>query len=209
MKILVGGIMGVILATTCANAALTTEQLRAACEKSDKTVWVEATNACIPKNPCNDSKYDTYCDNTFSDLHVASPVVGSALAAFRSEVTGDYKVFPFGCGTIDGNYLGCTHTTNNDQTMYIVYSFASLDEPNTTTANQDRMKGACIAYEGVFQYSSPHSTCMLNTQIVPDGMKNMTKQERAQEMCKSIGIAAGRIQTELVAGVQCTFINSY
>ena len=48
-----------------------TAKIKAACQKSDKTYWVESTGACIPKNPCKDNVYkEAYCSNIFKDIEL-------------------------------------------------------------------------------------------------------------------------------------------
>ncbi|GHT00179.1 hypothetical protein FACS189421_11900 [Bacteroidia bacterium] len=61
-------------AMTGANAddktdAAKTAAIKAACEKSDKTVWVDQTKVCVPVNPCTDTsgKYEAYCIREFEN----------------------------------------------------------------------------------------------------------------------------------------------
>lgn len=77
MKKVMFGIAGVMAVLASANAVDTAE-IKTACQRSDKTYWVESTNACIPKNPCkaDQVKYGSYCINAFKN--VETPNVGIA-----------------------------------------------------------------------------------------------------------------------------------
>ena len=57
------------VAVSCAHAD-DTDKIKAACERSDKTVWVERNKVCIPRNPCNSSDQNIlkYCNRTFADF---------------------------------------------------------------------------------------------------------------------------------------------
>lgn len=63
------GIAGVMAVLASANAAETAD-IKAACQASDKTLWVERNKVCIPKNPCKDSKYEKYCNRIYKDLEL-------------------------------------------------------------------------------------------------------------------------------------------
>lgn len=69
MKKLMFGIAGVMAVLASANAAETAD-IKAACQASDKTLWVERNKVCIPKNPCKDSNYEKYCNRIYKDLEV-------------------------------------------------------------------------------------------------------------------------------------------
>ena len=73
MKKLVCGTVGIMVAVFAASAddvATDTSRLKAACQASDKLLWVERNQVCIPKNPCKDSKYESYCNRIYKDLEV-------------------------------------------------------------------------------------------------------------------------------------------
>lgn len=58
-----------IAAMSCANAAgIDVNQIKTACQSSDKTLWVERNQVCIPRNPCKDEKYKQYCNRQFKDV---------------------------------------------------------------------------------------------------------------------------------------------
>lgn len=69
MKKLMFGIAGVIAIVVSASA-VDTAQIKAACEASDKTLWVERNQVCIPRNPCKDSKFESYCNRMFADVEL-------------------------------------------------------------------------------------------------------------------------------------------
>ena len=60
-----------MLSAVCASGAFADDQtdaIKSACKKSDETVWVAQNNICIPKNPCKDDKYKSYCLRNFVDF---------------------------------------------------------------------------------------------------------------------------------------------
>lgn len=70
MKNMIIGILVSVMAVLSVKADNTNE-LKIACQQSDKTLWVERNNLCIPKHPCGDEskKIQKYCDwNTFSSV---------------------------------------------------------------------------------------------------------------------------------------------
>lgn len=66
MKKLMIGIAGIMAMVASVNAA-DTDKIKAACQASDKTLWVERNKVCIPKNPCKDEKFEAYCNRTYKD----------------------------------------------------------------------------------------------------------------------------------------------
>ena len=69
MKKIIFGIVGImsVMIPTLADVSSDTAKLKAACKASDKTLWVERNQVCIPKNPCKDSKFEQYCNRDFRD----------------------------------------------------------------------------------------------------------------------------------------------
>lgn len=69
MKKLLFCVMAGVVAMSCAHAD-DTDKIKAACERSEKTVWVERNKVCVPRNPCNSSDPDIvkYCNRTFADF---------------------------------------------------------------------------------------------------------------------------------------------
>lgn len=67
MKKTLLGIAGILAMISSANA-VDTSQIKAACQSSDKTLWVERNQVCIPRNPCKDARYDKYCNRVFRDV---------------------------------------------------------------------------------------------------------------------------------------------
>lgn len=75
MKKLMIGIAGIMAMVASVNAA-DTEKIKAACQSSDKTVWVEKTQACVPVNPCesgNETIRSLYCQNHADVFYYAVP----------------------------------------------------------------------------------------------------------------------------------------
>ncbi len=62
-----------IAAMSCANAAgIDVNQIKTACQSSDKTLWVERNQVCIPRNPCGSDKFRQYCSHVFRDVETQS-----------------------------------------------------------------------------------------------------------------------------------------
>ena len=54
---------------SCASANdIDVNQIRTACQSSDKTLWVERNQVCIPRNPCKNDKFKSYCNRMFADV---------------------------------------------------------------------------------------------------------------------------------------------
>ena len=82
MKKLLMFVMCSIMAVSYARAD-DTEQLRAACQSSDKTVWVELNKVCIPRYPCRSDNQEirkNYCRRVFADIQVPTEEKGRILA---------------------------------------------------------------------------------------------------------------------------------
>lgn len=151
MKILISGVMMAALVATTANAAITVEQRKAACEKNADKVWVEDAETCIPKNPCDDEKFKSYCYTKLANINVASPEVAKKLVQLEFKETS--------CEMLDVTYLACKYR-NNFGASYIVYKFASMDEKDSDVARQGENAAVCKIYDGI--YNSKTSSCYLN-----------------------------------------------
>ncbi len=68
MKKTLLGIAGILAMISSANA-VDTSQIKAACQSSDKTLWVERNQVCIPRNPCENPNYEQYCNRVFRDVY--------------------------------------------------------------------------------------------------------------------------------------------
>lgn len=66
-KIMTGVLAGVI--SSAAFAAPDVAAIKAACQSSDKTIWVEKNRICIPANPCTSDNMSAkhYCNRTFAN----------------------------------------------------------------------------------------------------------------------------------------------
>lgn len=66
-KIMTGVLAGVI--SSAAFAAPDVAAIKAACQSSDKTIWVEKNQICIPANPCTSDNMNAkqYCSSLFAD----------------------------------------------------------------------------------------------------------------------------------------------
>lgn len=72
MKKIIFGIVGImsVMIPALADVSSDTAKLKAACQASDKTLWVERNQVCIPKNPCKDSKFEQYCNRDFKNVQI-------------------------------------------------------------------------------------------------------------------------------------------
>ena len=147
MKKLMFGIAGVMAVLSSANAA-DIASIKKACDASEKTVWVEATNTCVPRNPCtarDKAKYASYCIRAFKDVQtptveIAKNLSSDYLSLKTSDITtafseGDIKVEsylkkylgyceryePTGeeSSVVGQNYIAC----KTDADMYYVFEF--------------------------------------------------------------------------------------
>ena len=66
-KIITGVLAGVV--SSAAFAAPDVAAIKAACQSSDKTIWVEKNQICIPANPCTSDNMNAkhYCNRTFAN----------------------------------------------------------------------------------------------------------------------------------------------
>lgn len=71
-KIMTGVLAGVI--SSAAFAAPDVAAIKAACQSSDKTIWVEKNQICIPANPCTSDNMNAkqYCNTVFADDQTGS-----------------------------------------------------------------------------------------------------------------------------------------
>ncbi len=86
MKKIMFGIAGVMVVLASANA-VDVSQIKVACQASDETLWVERNQVCIPRNPCKDSKYESYCNRKYAN----EQLMGTA-GDWRMTASNDYKV---------------------------------------------------------------------------------------------------------------------
>jgi hypothetical protein len=71
-KIMTGVLAGVI--SSAAFAAPDVAAIKAACQSSDKTIWVEKNQICIPANPCTSDNMNAkqYCNTMFAGNQTGS-----------------------------------------------------------------------------------------------------------------------------------------
>ena len=67
--------------------AVDTSQIKAACQSSDKTLWVESNQVCIPRNPCENPNYEQYCNRKYAKVQTR----GTG-GTFRMRATSEYMV---------------------------------------------------------------------------------------------------------------------
>lgn len=110
MKKLVCGIVGIMAAVSAASAndvAQDTAKLKAACQASDKLVWVERNQVCIPRNPCKDSKYEVYCNRLFKDVQTQGVGYQVFIEAFARTHNLDCSVVEQNSKLIGQDYVIC------------------------------------------------------------------------------------------------------
>ena len=87
-KIMTGVLAGVI--SSAAFAAPDVAAIKAACQSSDKTIWVEKNQICIPANPCTSDNLNTkqYCASVFADDQTGSDEEAMAVVDLYAKTHG-------------------------------------------------------------------------------------------------------------------------
>ena len=106
MKKLMFGIAGVMAVLASANAAETAD-IKAACQASDKTLWVERNKVCIPKNPCENPNFDQYCNREFRNLQLADGEYIGLINYYADVNNIDCKAVPQNAKLTGQDYVIC------------------------------------------------------------------------------------------------------
>lgn len=120
---------------------------RAMCEKySDKYVWVEKSEACVPSNPCVSdvaSIRNTYCNNAFSDVSVRNYGVAEELVRRYMGAGFTVRKHPG-----SDRYIVATQTADDVLSTYdyLVFEFRDIGSND----QEDAFIGACLAYGGAY-----------------------------------------------------------
>lgn len=87
-KIMTGVLAGVI--SSAAFAAPDVAAIKAACQSSDKTIWVEKNQICIPANPCTSDNMNAkqYCNTVFADDQTGSDEEAMAVVDLYAKTHG-------------------------------------------------------------------------------------------------------------------------
>lgn len=87
-KIMTGVLAGVI--SSAAFAAPDVAAIKAACQSSDKTIWVEKNQICIPANPCTSDNMNAkqYCNTVFADDQTGSDREAMAVVDLYAKTHG-------------------------------------------------------------------------------------------------------------------------
>lgn len=121
---------------------------KALCKKySDKYVWVEKSEACIPVNPCLSdaiSIRNAYCDNIFADVGVKNYGVAEELV--RQYIGGSFAV-----NKVPGSnrYVAATQQAGDALSVYDYRVFEFQDVGiNGDDTDDAAFRAACLAYNG-------------------------------------------------------------
>ncbi len=149
-------IMGALIAMTAISGANAYNQAdKDKClANPDKVVWIESKGACIPVNPCNNSKYEAYCNRIFKDVQVANKSNALDLIRLYSE-----KFFGTRYCDIESKWIG--NTLSSDGTLigddyygcklngnYIVFQFDDVSESNEAVGFYGIHQGVCLVFGG-------------------------------------------------------------
>ena len=122
---------------------------RTLCEKySDRYVWVEGAEACIPVNPCVSdvaSIRNTYCNSTFADIGVKD--YGAAEELVRQYVGGNFIVRK---NPASDRYISVTQSGVDALSVYDYRVFEFRDIGSKDQDRTDAFRGACLAYGGAY-----------------------------------------------------------
>jgi hypothetical protein len=106
MKKTLLGIAGILAMISSANAA-DTAQIKAACQSSSKTLWVERNQVCIPRNPCGNPNFDQYCNRDFANIQLVDREYESIVNYYADVNNLDCKVVPQRSSFVGQDYIVC------------------------------------------------------------------------------------------------------
>lgn len=138
------GIAGVLAMISSANA-VDTAQIKAACQSSDKTLWVESNQVCIPRNPCENPNYEQYCNRDFANMQVTGREYEAIVNIFAEAKKLDCKAVEQNGKVFGEDYVVCM---GND---VMVFKFDDINEHFASTDNclsEDAKHAVCIAVDG-------------------------------------------------------------
>lgn len=157
------------VAISCANANdINVNQIRTACQNSDKTLWVERNQVCIPRNPCKSEKFNHYCSFVFRNIETQGVGYKILVDLYARAHNLSCKPVSQDAKLVGQDYVVC------DGTDVMVFEF---DDIHDHAINKDmhylsRMtKALCSAVEGQKvgeDWSGQCSTSRENCQYIKD-----------------------------------------
>lgn len=175
MKKLIFGIAGIIAMVSSADA-VDTAQIKAACQSSDKTLWVERNQVCIPRNPCKDSKFEKYCNKDFADFQspAGSDMYISLINLYANSHNLSCSAVRQEAKWVGQDYVVCMGTD------VMVFEFEDIEDKNIfhlmPEAQKSQLvevvKAICKATGGFFREDNSVPSCHLSVSNCPKDMNN-------------------------------------
>lgn len=129
------------------------DQLRIACQSSEKTLWVERNQLCIPRNPCKSEKFEAYCNRLFKDIQtldlgymVLIDIYAQTHGLSCKPVRQDSKLF-------GQDYVLC------DGVDVMVFEFDDIHNHSLLSVPEERLFGYCYAIGGQIGGSDGKYVC--------------------------------------------------
>ena len=170
MKKLLMFVMCSIMAVSYARAD-DTAKLKAACEESDKTLWVERNRVCIPRNPCNSSDQNIlkYCNRTFADFESSGGTDAyiDLINIYAATHGLDCRAVSQSAKLFGQDYVVCQGTD------VMVFEFDDINDYQPLHLNnwtERFVKALCTAGRGTFKDDtcqlSPESICIMSENLL-------------------------------------------
>ena len=163
MKKTLLGIAGILAMISSANA-IDTAQIKAACQSSDKTLWVERNQVCIPRNPCDNPNYEQYCNREFSNLQMVDREYEGIINYFAKVKNLDCKAVPQKSKLAGQDYVVCMGT---DVMVFEFDDISNKWEELRDCISDGARKAACIIMGGTYGpndlgcYGASENDCMM------------------------------------------------
>lgn len=156
------------------------ERLKSLCDKNSDKVWVERDGVCAPKNPCDDKKYQRYCNTDFKQVQVGSKADAAELINVYVKRKGlDCTVGFIGLSSIIGqDFISCKGTD------FMVFEFDDVSESFGGEAEYNFKMGYCIALGGVLK---PANISDLRRNSERSSGEMVVCSAVSESECKSIG----------------------
>ena len=150
-KIMTGVLAGVI--SNAAFAAPDVAAIKAACQSSDKTIWVEKNQICIPANPCTSDNMNAkqYCASLFMDDQTGADEEAMGVVDLYAKIHGlDCEPVKVEFNAVGQDYVTCV---GND---VMVFEFDDTRNNGSCDLEQEALI-KCVALGGEF-FPEYHTT---------------------------------------------------
>lgn len=153
-KIMTGVLAGVI--SSAAFAAPDVAAIKAACQSSDKTIWVEKNQICIPANPCTSDNMSVkqYCDQRFSNYQTPNDNIAKGMVELYALGRLECRAVDVQHSLFDQDYVTCI---GND---VMVFEFDDTRNIDMTWEFSDLASYVCDALGGENINSSGDRSCL-------------------------------------------------